>query len=65
MNIPPYFIVMALPMYGSTLILQDSNNRRFGDEYIGIGPPGPGAQINGILILSEVSSPVWLSSTMV
>lgn len=60
MNIPPYFIVMALPMYGSTLILQDPNNRRFGDEYIDIGPPGPGAHISGILILSEVSSPVWL-----
>lgn len=62
-NIPPQFIVMALPMYGSTFILQNADKRYFGDEYIDIGPPGPGAHIAGILTVSEVSESLCQASS--
>lgn len=55
LNIPSYLIVLALPMYASAFILQDIDKKNFGAEFIDIAPPGPGANIEGVYTLSEVS----------
>lgn len=54
MNVPKEKIIMSIPTYGLSYILEDGNKYQIGDKISAPGLPGPITNTPGILASYEV-----------
>ncbi|XP_065216897.1 homeotic protein female sterile-like [Planococcus citri] len=65
LNVPSDKLIINLPLYGSSFVLEDYKNPRYGARVSGKGPKGPSSNVDGFLTISELCSLPrlnWLNS---
>lgn len=61
LQVPANKLIVNVPLYGSSFMLENYKDKTYGAKVYGRGPAGPGSHIEGFLTLSEV--PIYFFST--